>query len=143
MCCSTGVCGPSVDPELIRISSAVHHLKTKGIDISRFNLASEPDAFVSNQVINKLLAEKGTDVLPVVIVDDQIVQEKGDPTNGELSLWTGIPEDELTKKPKDILRLPCLNDKTSSHVIGPCLDGTGVFFVSKPFLGGVGFRNPV
>lgn len=27
MCCSTGVCGPSVDPELIRISVSVNNLK--------------------------------------------------------------------------------------------------------------------
>ena len=29
MCCSTGVCGPSVDPELIRVSTVVHNLKAR------------------------------------------------------------------------------------------------------------------
>ncbi|MBL2347006.1 arsenic metallochaperone ArsD family protein, partial [Klebsiella pneumoniae] len=38
MCCSTGVCGPSVDSELIRISVAVNNLKNKGIDVTRYNL---------------------------------------------------------------------------------------------------------
>ncbi len=35
MCCPTGICGPSIDPELIRISIAVNNLKNKGIDIVR------------------------------------------------------------------------------------------------------------
>jgi hypothetical protein len=59
MCCSTGVCGPSVDPELIRISVAVNNLKNKGIDVTRYNLASEPDAFANNVVISQLLTDKG------------------------------------------------------------------------------------
>jgi hypothetical protein len=52
MCCSTGVCGPSVDPELIRISVAVNNLKNKGIDVTRYNLASEPDAFLPIMVLS-------------------------------------------------------------------------------------------
>lgn len=39
MCCATGVCGPSVDPELIRIATVVHNLQTKGYEIKRYNLA--------------------------------------------------------------------------------------------------------
>ena len=30
MCCSTGVCGPSVDPELLRVSTIVNILNKKG-----------------------------------------------------------------------------------------------------------------
>lgn len=29
MCCSTGVCGPSVNPELIRVAAVVENLKKK------------------------------------------------------------------------------------------------------------------
>ena len=31
MCCSTGVCGPSVDPELTRVASAVYSLERNGL----------------------------------------------------------------------------------------------------------------
>jgi hypothetical protein len=59
MCCSTGVCEyTSVDSELIRISVAVNNLKNKGIDVTRYNLASEPDAFANNSVISQLLMDK-------------------------------------------------------------------------------------
>jgi hypothetical protein len=49
---------PSVDSELIRISVAVNNLKNKGIDVTRYNLASEPDAFANNSVISQLLMDK-------------------------------------------------------------------------------------
>jgi hypothetical protein len=34
MCCSTGVCGPSIDPELTRVANAVYSLEKRGFDIS-------------------------------------------------------------------------------------------------------------
>lgn len=37
MCCSTGVCGPSVDPELIRFARDVAWLKHNGVEVARFN----------------------------------------------------------------------------------------------------------
>lgn len=100
MCCSTGVCGPSVDPELIRVSTIVHNLKSKNININRFNLASEPDAFVSNSVINQLLAEQGPSVLPVVLLNGQAIKMKGYPSIEEWCTWTGLSEADLVKKPR-------------------------------------------
>ncbi|GGE81339.1 arsenite efflux transporter metallochaperone ArsD [Priestia taiwanensis] len=105
MCCSTGVCGPSVDPELIRISVAVNNLKNKGIDVSRFNLASEPDAFVTNSLINQLLTDKGADVLPVTLVDGKVVKEKEHLSNEELAELTNLTEEELSQKPRVRLNL--------------------------------------
>ena len=35
MCCETGVCGPSIDPELMRMSTVINALKEKGIIIKR------------------------------------------------------------------------------------------------------------
>jgi Arsenical resistance operon protein ArsD len=31
MCCSTGVCGPSNDPELLRVTTVINSLKEKGL----------------------------------------------------------------------------------------------------------------
>ena len=52
MCCSTGVCGPSVNPDLLRVSTALNRLKNKDIAIERYNLTSNPQAFVDNKIIN-------------------------------------------------------------------------------------------
>lgn len=39
MCCDTGVCGPGVDTELLRVSSIIQTLeKADGVEVERFNL---------------------------------------------------------------------------------------------------------
>src|SRR4051812_27256440 len=100
MCCSTGVCGPSVDPELTRVASAIYSLEKKGFNIKRYQLISEPDKFAENNEVNRVLHEKGPDVLPVVLVNDQIVKVGGYPTNEELAEWFEVKPEELTEKPK-------------------------------------------
>ena len=45
MCCSTGVCGPSVDPVLPRFAADLEWLKSKGVRVERYNLAQEVGAF--------------------------------------------------------------------------------------------------
>lgn len=42
LCCNTGVCGPQLDQGLVDFTAAVSELKTRGVDIERANLASEP-----------------------------------------------------------------------------------------------------
>ena len=89
MCCSTGVCGPSVDTELLRVATVVDNLKKQGVDISRHNLASEPQDFVSNKTINDLLMQDN-DILPVTLVDGEVVKSKSHLTNEEFTKYTGI-----------------------------------------------------
>src|SRR5699024_4763640 len=81
MCCYTGVCGPSVDTELIRMGAVTENLKAKGYDITRYNLANEPHAFAESPIISQLLNEKGPDVLPVTVVDGEIKKVKEFLTN--------------------------------------------------------------
>lgn len=83
MCCSTGVCGVSPDEELMRVSSLVDKLNKSGAKIERYNLTNNTKEFVENKTINKLLAEKGEDILPVVIVDDEVVMTASYPSNEE------------------------------------------------------------
>ncbi|KPB05257.1 arsenite efflux transporter metallochaperone ArsD [Bacillus sp. CHD6a] len=106
MCCATGVCGPSVDPELTRVASAVYSLQQKGVQITRYNLGSEPEPFVTNQLVNDLLMEKGPDCLPVVLVDGKVRKVSDYPTNEEFAEWTGIKVEELiSQKPKKNLNI--------------------------------------
>ena len=73
MCCSTGVCGPQVDPVLPRFAADLDWLQSQGHEVDRFNLAQDPAQFVSNAVVQKMLADEGVDCLPLVIVDDRVV----------------------------------------------------------------------
>ena len=74
MCCSTGVCGPSVDPELTSVASAVYSLEQKGFDITRYQLTNDPDEFADNDEITRVLQEKGPDAFPVILLNDEIVK---------------------------------------------------------------------
>jgi arsenite methyltransferase len=93
MCCSTGVCGPSVDPELVRFARDVAWLKHNGIAVERFNLAQEPAAFVQNPTILALLNAEDTSCLPVVIVGDEVVSKKAYPSREELAAFVNLPKE--------------------------------------------------
>jgi hypothetical protein len=90
MCCSTGVCGPSIDPELLRVATVIEALKKKGIDVVRHNPASEPDAFSENHAVASIVNEDGVDVLPITLVDGKPVKKGAYPSNEELSAWSGV-----------------------------------------------------
>ncbi len=90
MCCSTGVCGPSIDPELMRITTVINALKEKGIVIKRHGLSNEPQDFITNKVISDLLQKEGADILPVTLVDNEVVKTKEYPTNEDLSTWLDV-----------------------------------------------------
>jgi len=59
MCCSTGVCGPTVDPVLVRFATDVKWLQKQGAEAQRFNLSQNPAAFVENEKVKQALTEKG------------------------------------------------------------------------------------
>ncbi|AUO14683.1 arsenite efflux transporter metallochaperone ArsD [Priestia megaterium] len=112
MCCSTGVCGPSVDPELTRVASAVFALEKKGFDITRYNLTSEPDKFVDQVEVNKILMSKGPDALPVVLVNGVVEKVGSYPTNEELAKWFDVKAEELIgEKPRTPIKLNINNLK--------------------------------
>jgi hypothetical protein len=90
MCCSTGVCGPGIDPELMRIATLVNGLAKKGITVKRHNLSSNPQDFVSNKAVSDLLAKEGAEALPITLADGVVVKTKVYPTNEEFSEWLDI-----------------------------------------------------
>jgi arsenite methyltransferase len=89
MCCSTGVCGPQVDPVLPRFAADLEWLKTQGISVERYNLSQQPQAFVENKEVHQLLASHGTDCLPVIVVNGRAKSRSGYPSREMLALWTG------------------------------------------------------
>ena len=95
MCCSTGVCGPSVDKELLRVSTMINNLKDNGVIVERYNLTSNPQMFVDSKEINQLLNSEGIEVLPVTMVDGKTVKTKKYPTDEELIRFLEIPDDYL------------------------------------------------
>lgn len=93
LCCPTGLCGPNINPDLMRIAAAVEALKRKGVDIVRHNLRDVPQVYVDNKVVNDYLQKNGADALPVTLVDGSLEVAKGYPTNKQLTDWTGVDLD--------------------------------------------------
>lgn len=90
MCCSTGVCGPAVDPVLPQFAADLEWLKSKGIEVERFNLAQEVAAFAANPIVKQALNSKGTKCLPMVLVDGEVVSEGVYPTREQLAGFVSI-----------------------------------------------------
>ena len=89
MCCSTGVCGPEVDPRLPRFSADLDWLGKLGHQVQRFNLAQQPLEFVQNPTVQKLLGTAGTNCLPLVLIDGKLVSRGTYPARAELAAWVG------------------------------------------------------
>ena len=90
MCCSTGVCGPQVDPVLPRFTEDFHWLANQGIAVERFNLSQQPQAFAGNLAVKEALAQDGTGCLPLILIDGGIVSKGRYPERGELARLVGL-----------------------------------------------------
>jgi AhpD family alkylhydroperoxidase len=90
MCCSTGVCGPAVDPELPRLAADLQWLGTLGITVERFNLAQQPAAFAQNPVVKEILSKQGNDCLPLILVDGAVVSTGSYPTRERLAAFVSL-----------------------------------------------------
>jgi alkylhydroperoxidase/carboxymuconolactone decarboxylase family protein YurZ len=88
MCCSTGVCGPDVDDSLADFANDVKWLKSQGVNVQRFNLGQEPEAFKMNPQVLSRLQKGGSEVLPIIFVNGEIVSEGGYPDRESLIRWT-------------------------------------------------------
>jgi arsenite methyltransferase len=98
MCCSTGVCGPAVDPNLVRAARDFAWLKHQpGVEVERYNLGQQPQAFIDNQVVHAEL-RANLRALPIVLIDGVIVAQGSYPSREELCEWLGIapPQEGLT-----------------------------------------------
>lgn len=85
MCCQTGVCGPSVDQELIDVRESLRWVEGQGAAVTRHNLSSDPDAFVANPKVTGLMAAFGESALPVLVLDGDIAVHGRYPSREELA----------------------------------------------------------
>lgn len=86
MCCPPGVCGPGVDPELVRIYDALCQIQKQapGIRIDRYGLTTDPQAFVTNTTVAEILKVDGLECLPLGFIDGELVSKGRYPGNDEL-----------------------------------------------------------
>jgi hypothetical protein len=76
MCCSTGVCGPEPDQNLIVFSETLKRLQNEygeGLSIMRASLTFNSLVFMAHPEIARLVKENGPGVLPITTVNGEIV----------------------------------------------------------------------
>ncbi len=108
MCCSTGVCGPDVDPVLVRFSADFHWLAGEGVHVERYNLSQQPQAFLANPVVKAALNQEGRDCLPLIVVNGAIVSKGRYPTRKELAQLAGVTfQEPAASAPFKVIRTKC------------------------------------
>ncbi|MFO0647370.1 MAG: arsenite efflux transporter metallochaperone ArsD [Polyangiales bacterium] len=96
MCCASGVCGPSVDPILARFSADLEWLRAQGLRVERFNLSSEPAAFVGNEAVKAALQRDGNGCLPMIVCDGEVISKGRYPTRATLASRVGLDVSTVT-----------------------------------------------
>jgi len=97
MCCSTGVCGPSVDPKLARFAADLDWLKGQGVEVRRYNLGQEPGAFASREAVRQALEGDGETALPLIFVNGKEVSRAAYPAREALAQWAGVSDAKSTQ----------------------------------------------
>jgi len=90
MCCSTGVCGPNVNPALAQLAADLQWLKGLGVRIERYGLAQQPAAFRDDAAVREALAREGVACLPLFRVNGVTVGKGAYPTRAQLAEWVGL-----------------------------------------------------
>lgn len=83
MCCSTGICGTDIDPDLVNFAALLSQLGGRGVKIERHNLGQQPMAFVQNAMVKALLEKEGAHVLPLIFLEGEVYLKGRYPTREE------------------------------------------------------------
>lgn len=90
LCCSSGVCGPELDEQLVRAAADIDWARSQGGSVERFNLAQQPLAFAENALVRGFLERAGQGALPLTLLDGQLVLAGRYPGRDQLAQWLGL-----------------------------------------------------
>lgn len=84
MCCPTGLCGPTLDQTLLDVNEMILKLKQAGTKLERYQMSSQPNAFMSNPDVMRLVRERQMAALPITVVRGQVIKIGAYPTLDEV-----------------------------------------------------------
>lgn len=93
MCCASGVCGPDADDAPAQFAAALEWAHKNGVEVERYDLGHQPEAFATNAQVKGLLESDGMDCLPLVIVDDEVFVKGGYPSRNDLGARLNLSMD--------------------------------------------------
>src|SRR5688572_9178823 len=84
MCCSTGLCGPTVDQTLLTVNEMVMTLQSEGISVERYQMTNHHQKFTQNAAVMQLLRAQKMDALPITVVRSEVIKSGEYPTLAEI-----------------------------------------------------------
>jgi len=122
MCCSTGVCGPDVDDKLITFAQDVRWLESEGVTVKRYNLAQEPEKFKEHSSVLLRLQSEGSEILPILLVNGEIISEGGYPDREQLKQFLMTEQPAFNQNPESHTEDSVLDQEPESHTGGTVMD---------------------
>jgi Arsenical resistance operon protein ArsD len=84
MCCPTGLCGPTVDQTLLDVNEMILALQAEGATVERYQMTSQPQAFLNNAAVMRLVREKQLAALPITVALGRVLKVGAYPTLAEV-----------------------------------------------------------
>ena len=84
MCCPTGLCGPTLDQTLLDVNEMILALQRDHVRVERYQMAGNPNAFLSNPEVMKLVREKQMEALPIIVVHGKVIKVGSYPSTEEI-----------------------------------------------------------
>ena len=77
--------------DALRIAAVMEALEgLENYEALLFNLTDDADQFKLNKAVNEKIEAEGNSVLPITVVDGEIVKSGGYPTNDEITSYIGV-----------------------------------------------------
>jgi len=84
MCCTSGLCGPAIDPALMKMADAILALRKQGVTVERHDLRSEYKIFKNNTLVMSLIQKTGSKILPITVIEGKVFKTGEYPAYEEL-----------------------------------------------------------
>jgi hypothetical protein len=84
MCCPTGLCGPTLDQTLLDLNEMIMSLQRENLRVERYQMTSNPNAFLGNTEVMKLVREKQMEALPIIVVRGKVIKVGAYPSADEI-----------------------------------------------------------
>ncbi len=97
MCCPTGLCGPAIDPDLLKMNDTILALKKQGVMVERYNLKSDYMTIKDNTLVMALIHKSGLKSLPITVINGQIFKSGVYPSYEEICKALNIEPLQFSK----------------------------------------------
>ena len=84
MCCPTGLCGPTLNQTLLDVNEMILTLQRENLRVERYQMSSNPNAFLNNAEVMSLVQEKQMDALPITVVRGKVIKAGSYPSVEEI-----------------------------------------------------------